>query len=182
MSQSPLISPGTSLGRYQVVEHLASGGMGEVYRARDPALGRQVAIKVLAIAPDAERLARFEREARATAALAHPNILTLFDVGAHEGRPFLVCELLEGQTLRQRLASGPLDPRTAVDLALQLARGVAAAHGLRIVHRDLKPENLFLTRDGTLKILDFGLAKLRPEVADRAASQTTLGASSSRAC
>ncbi len=177
MSKSPLISPGTALGRYQVVEHLASGGMGEVYRARDPALGRQVAIKVLAIAPDEERLARFEREVRATAALAHPNIVTLFDVGAHEGRPFLVCELLEGQTLRQRLGSGPLDSRTAVDLALQLTRGVAAAHGLRIVHRDLKPENLILTRDGALKILDFGLAKLRPEVPTEP-DQKTLGASS----
>jgi non-specific serine/threonine protein kinase len=171
------LAPGTALGRYQLMEHLASGGMGEVYRALDPVLGRQVALKVLAIAPDPERLARFEREARATAVLAHPNIVTLFDLGEHDGRPFLICELLEGSTLRQRLAAGRLDPLDAVQLALQLARGVAAAHGLRIVHRDLKPENLFLTRDGTLKILDFGLAKLKPDVPIEPEAKT-LGSSS----
>jgi len=136
-----------------------------VYRARDPRLGRDVAVKVLAPRekPGSEGLLRFEREARATAALSHPNILTVFDVGTHDGQPFLVTELLAGQTLRQRLESGPLAAVDATRLALQLTRGVAAAHALRIVHRDLKPENLFLTRDGTLKILDFGLAKLRPE-------------------
>jgi serine/threonine protein kinase len=160
------LPPGTVLGPYVIGRPLGVGGMGEVYRAQDPRLGRDVAVKALAAgrAPDAEQLRRFEREARATTALAHPNILTIFDVGAHEGLPFLVCELLEGQTLRDLLAPGALPPARAVELGLQLAREVAAAHALRIVHRDLKPENLFLTRDGTLKILDFGLAKLRPEV------------------
>jgi serine/threonine protein kinase/tetratricopeptide (TPR) repeat protein len=157
------IEPGTSLGPYVIIEFLASGGMGEVYRARDPRLKREVAIKVLATAPDADRLMRFEREARATAVLAHPNILTIFDVGAHDGLPFLVTELLEGETLRDKLASGSMEPEPAIQLALQLTRGVAAAHALKIVHRDLKPENLFLTRSGTLKILDFGVAKLRPD-------------------
>lgn len=155
------IQQGTSVGPYLILEPIAAGGMGEVYRARDPRLGREVAIKVLAAAPDADLLRRFEREARATAVLAHPNILTIYDVGTHDELPFLVCELLEGQTLRQRLADGPLKPLPAVELALQITRGVAAAHALRIIHRDLKPENLFLTRDGTLKILDFGIAKLK---------------------
>jgi non-specific serine/threonine protein kinase len=177
VTPAPLIAPGTLLGRYEVLEHLASGGMGQVYRARDPIVGRQVAVKLLAVAPDDDRLARFEREVRATAMLAHPNIVTLFDIGTHEGRPFLVYELLDGQTLRQRLASGRIGPETAVELALQLAHGVASAHGLRIVHRDLKPENLFLTRAGTLKVLDFGLAKLRPEVPIEPEGRT-LGASS----
>ncbi len=154
------LSPGTSVGPYIVGEPIGSGGMGDVYRARDPRLGRDVAIKVLNAAPDADRLARFEREARATALLAHSNILTIFDVGTHDGAPFLVCELLEGETLRQRLASGALDADAALALSLQLARGVAAAHALRNGHRDLQPENLLVTRDGTLKILDFGLAKL----------------------
>ncbi len=149
------------MGPYVIAEPLGSGGMGDVYRARDPRLGREVAIKVLNAAPDADRLARFEREARATALLAHSNILTIFDIGTYEGAPFLVCELLEGQTLRERLAAGPLDVDAALTLGLQLARGVAAAHSLRVIHRDLKPENLLVTRDGTLKILDFGLAKLQ---------------------
>jgi TolB-like protein/tetratricopeptide (TPR) repeat protein len=157
------IQPGTTLGRYQIVSLLGSGGMGEVYRARDERLGRDVAIKVLNAAPDSDRLTRFEREARATALLAHPNILTIFDVGSHDGAPFIVCELLEGQTLRGRLASGPIKPGEAIGIALQLARGVAAAHAVRVVHRDIKPENLFITHDGTLKILDFGLAKLKTE-------------------
>jgi non-specific serine/threonine protein kinase len=154
------LASGATVGPYTIVEFLAAGGMGEVYRARDPRLGRDVAIKVLGQTADSDRLQRFEREARATAILAHPNILTIFDVGTHEGLPFLVCELLEGQTLRARLASGPFEPARAIELALQLVRGIAAAHTLKIVHRDLKPENLFLTRDGLLKILDFGLAKL----------------------
>jgi serine/threonine protein kinase/tetratricopeptide (TPR) repeat protein len=155
---------GTTVGPYVIREHLASGGMGEVYRARDPRLERDVAVKVLAGTedPGPDLLRRFEQEARATAALNHPNILTVFDVGTHASKPFLVCELLEGQTLRERLGSGPLDPALTMRLALQLARGVAAAHALKIVHRDLKPENLFLLRGENLKILDFGLAKLRP--------------------
>jgi eukaryotic-like serine/threonine-protein kinase len=156
------LEPGRKVGPYEIGERIGAGGMGEVYRARDPRLGRDVAIKVIAANPDRDRLARFERETRATAVLAHPNIVTIIDVGTHDGLPFLVSELLEGETLGRRLASGPLDPLHAIELGLQLVRGVAAAHALHIVHRDLKPENLFVTTQGTLKILDFGLAKLRP--------------------
>ena len=157
----PLIA-GNRLGPYEVVAPLGAGGMGEVYRARDPRLGRDVAIKVLpaGLAQDAERLRRFEQEARAVGALNHPYILAIFDTGSHEGSPYVVSELLEGQTLRDRLAGGPLVVRKAVEIAVQIARGLGAAHEKGIVHRDLKPENVFLTRDGHVKILDFGLAKL----------------------
>jgi serine/threonine protein kinase/Tol biopolymer transport system component len=136
--------------------------MGEVYRARDPRLGREVAIKVLpsGAAPDSERLRRFEQEARATAALNHPNILAVFDIGSQDNSPYIVSELLDGETLRSRLISGPLPVRKAVDYALQIVRGLAAAHDHGIFHRDLKPENIFITRAGHVKILDFGLAKL----------------------
>jgi len=136
--------------------------MGEVYRARDPRLGREVAIKVLpsGSAPDSERLRRFEQEARATAALNHPNILAVFDVGSQDHSPYIVSELLEGETLRARLNSGPLPVRKAVDYAQQIARGLALAHDHGIFHRDLKPENIFITSNGQVKILDFGLAKL----------------------
>ena len=140
--------------------------MGEVYRARDTRLGRDVAIKVLpeALANDADRLRRFEQEARTIAALNHPNILGIHDIGAHNGAPFLVSEFLEGQTLREKLVSGPLPVRRAIEYALGIAEGLAAAHEKGIVHRDLKPENVFVTRDGRVKVLDFGLAKLvRPE-------------------
>jgi serine/threonine protein kinase/Flp pilus assembly protein TadD len=160
------LRPGSTVGPYVIGEPVGAGGMGEVYRARDPRLGRDVAVKVLAgdAVPDTDRLRRFEQEARAAAALTHPNILTIHDVGTHEGLPFLVTELLDGRTLRAHLAEeGPLPPERVVALGLQLARGLAAAHTMRIVHRDVKPENLFLTRDGTVKILDFGLAKLRAE-------------------
>ncbi len=155
---------GTTLGPYVVVESLGAGGMGEVYRARDPRLDRDVAIKVLRgdEAPDPESLRRLELEARAAAGLNHPHITTIYDVSTHDGQPFLVFELLEGKSLRELLADGPLPVERAVELACQLARGVAAAHAVKIVHRDLKPENLFLTEDGILKILDFGLAKLKP--------------------
>jgi Tol biopolymer transport system component len=160
-----MVSPGTYLGPYQIVALLGAGGMGEVYRARDTRLGRDVAIKVLPaqFASDPERLNRFEQEARATAALNHSNIVALYDVGTHEGNPYLVTELLEGETLRERLHGASLAPRKAVELAIQIARGLAAAHAKDIVHRDLKPENVFITTDGAVKILDFGLAKLRPE-------------------
>ena len=158
------LTPGSRLGPYEVMTVLGAGGMGEVYRARDARLGRDVAIKVLParFLVDAEARARFEREARAVAALSHPNILAIHDVGEHDGAAYAVTELLDGETLAERLASGPLPVRKALDLARQMADGLAAAHDKGIVHRDLKPGNIFLTRDGRLKILDFGLAKSAP--------------------
>src|SRR5258708_32753831 len=146
--------------------------MGEVYRARDTSLGRDVAIKVLPVAysEDAERLRRFEQEARAVGALNHPNILVIHQIGTDDGAPYIVSELLEGETLRERM-SGALPQRKAIDYALQIAHGLAAAHAKGIVHRDLKPENLFVTNDGRVKILDFGLAKLTG-TADGNQSQT----------
>lgn len=161
----PLAS-GTRLGPYEIQSPLGAGGMGEVYRAKDSRLGRDVAIKVLpqALARDADRLRRFETEARAIAALNHPNILSIHDIGTLEGAPYLVSECLEGQTLREELSDGALPLRRGVDYATQIAQGLAAAHDKGIIHRDLKPENIFVTRDGRAKILDFGLAKLaRPE-------------------
>src|SRR5579864_1164847 len=153
------LSAGTSLGPYQIVAPLGAGGMGEVYRARDPRLGREVAIKVLTatFARDPERLERFEREARAIAALSHPNVLALYDVGTGD-IPFLVTELLEGETLRALLERGPLAASRATAFAMDIAAGLAAAHARGIVHRDLKPENIFVPNDGGVKILDFGLA------------------------
>jgi eukaryotic-like serine/threonine-protein kinase len=171
------LAPGTQLGPYQIVAPLGAGGMGEVYRALDPRLGREVAIKVLPISlsRDVDRLRRFEQEARAASALNHPSILAVFDIGTHEGSPYLVTELLEGCTLRDRLVGGPLTPRKAVDYAVQIANGLAAAHEKGIVHRDLKPENLFICRDGRAKILDFGLAKLSlPELGDSTATAIDL--------
>src|ERR1700722_329755 len=156
------LTSGTKLGPYEIVSPVGAGGMGEVYRARDTRLGRDVAIKVLLEAPahDADRLRRFEQEARTIAALSHPNILGIHDIGTHDGAPFLVCEFLEGQTLRVKLVSGPLPVRRAIEYALGIVQGLAAAHEKGIVHRDLKPENVFVTRDGRIKVLDFGLAKL----------------------
>src|SRR5216683_2674665 len=157
----PLTS-GTKIGPYEIQSPLGAGGMGEVYRARDTRLGRDVAIKVLpeSLATDADRLRRFEQEARTIAALSHANILGIHDIGTHDGAPFLVSELLEGQTLREKLEMGPLPVRRAIEYALGIAQGLAAAHEKGIVHRDLKPENVFITRDGRVKVLDFGLAKL----------------------
>jgi serine/threonine protein kinase/Tfp pilus assembly protein PilF len=154
------LTPGVRLGPYEIVALLGAGGMGEVYRARDPRLGREVAIKVLpeSMAADPSRLPRFQHEARAVAALSLPNVVAVFDVGV-DPVPFLVSELLEGETLRMRLGRGPLPVKASLDLAMQLVAGLAAAHARHIVHRDLKPENIFVTRDGALKILDFGLAK-----------------------
>src|SRR6266511_1074592 len=156
------LSPGTRLGPYEILAPVGAGGMGEVYRARDPRLSRDVAIKVLpaSFSNDPDRLRRFELEARAAGVLNHPNIIAVYDVGSHEGAPYVVSELLEGETLREVLADGRLPPRQAIDFALQMAQGLAAAHDKGIVHRDLKPENLFITKDGRVKILDFGLAKL----------------------
>jgi hypothetical protein len=161
------LDPATRLGPYEILAPLGAGGMGEVYRARDPRLGREVAIKVLpeALADDPSRLGRFEREAKATGALNHPHILAIHDIGEHERRPYVVYELLEGQTLGERMREGPLPPHEALTWATQVAQGLAAAHAQGIIHRDLKPENLFLTKAGPLKILDFGLAKVaRPQV------------------
>jgi serine/threonine protein kinase len=168
--------PGTKLGDYEVKSLLGSGGMGEVYRARDSRLGRDVAIKVLPtfLSADSERLRRFEQEARAAASLNHPNILAVHQMGTYEGAPYLVSELLEGETLREHVKRGRLPIRKAIDYGVQMARGLAAAHEKGIVHRDLKPENLFITKDGRLKILDFGLAKLRQPQSDSENSQLTL--------
>jgi hypothetical protein len=154
--------PGTRLGHYEVVAPLGAGGMGEVYRARDARIGRDVAVKVLplALAQDEDRLRRFEQEAQAAGRLNHPNVLTVHDVGRHEAVPYVVSELLEGETLRARLAGSGLPVRKATEIAVQIARGLAAAHEQGIVHRDLKPENVFVAKDGQVKILDFGLAKL----------------------
>ncbi|HWC66363.1 MAG TPA: serine/threonine-protein kinase, partial [Thermoanaerobaculia bacterium] len=151
---------GLRLGPYEILSPLGAGGMGEVYRARDARLGRDVAIKVLpeSVARDPAALARFEREAKAIAALSHPNILSIFDFGSHDGFHYAVTELLEGKTLRDAL-DRPLPTGRTIDFALQIAKGLCAAHEKGIVHRDLKPENLFVTRDGNVKILDFGLAK-----------------------
>jgi serine/threonine protein kinase len=180
------LTAASKLGPYEIVSAIGAGGMGEVYRARDPRLGRDVAIKVLpaSFSADPDRLRRFELEARAAAALNHPNILAVHDVGSHLNAPYLVSELLEGETLRERLSQpsrasilGPLHPgpasgatssatvtglpvRRAIEYAVQIAHGLAAAHDKHLVHRDLKPENVFITTDGRVKILDFGLAKL----------------------
>src|SRR5580658_3746382 len=165
------LTPGTKLGPYEIHSSIGAGGMGEVYRARDARLNRDVAIKVLpsSFSADPDRLQRFALECRAAAALNHPNILSIFDIGSGDigdvqGTPYVVSELLEGETLRDRLRDGALSSRKAIDYARQIANGLAAAHEKGIVHRDLKPENLFITNDGRAKILDFGLAKLtRPE-------------------
>jgi serine/threonine protein kinase/dipeptidyl aminopeptidase/acylaminoacyl peptidase len=156
------IATGTLLGRYEIRGLIGAGGMGEVYRARDTSLGRDVAIKVLPpdLSRDIERLRRFEQEARATSSLNHPNILVIFDIGSFEDSTYVVSELLEGETLRDRLLTGTLPARKVIDYAVQIARGLASAHDKGIIHRDLKPENIFITTDGHAKILDFGLAKL----------------------
>ena len=156
------LTAGTKLGPYEVIGAVGAGGMGEVYRARDTRLGRDVAIKILprSVSDDPDRLWRFAQEARAAGALNHPNVLVVHDVGDHDRSPYVVCELLEGTTLRELLTGAPLPARRAADYAIQIAQGLAAAHERGIVHRDLKPENLFVTRDGRVKILDFGIAKL----------------------
>jgi serine/threonine protein kinase len=155
------LAAGSRLGLYEIVAPLGAGGMGEVYRARDTKLDRNVAIKVLppALADDPTALARFEREAKAVAALSHPNILAIHDFGTDGATVYAVMELLEGQTLRERIAGGPLPLRKATDVALQIAHGLAAAHEKGIIHRDLKPDNVFVAPNGRVKILDFGLAK-----------------------
>ena len=166
------LASGSKLGPYEILNPLGAGGMGEVYRARDTRLGRDVAIKILPqyLAEDASRSQRFEQEARVLSALNHPNLLAIYDVGTQDGVHYLVSELLEGETLRQRLSEGTLPQRKAIEYGVQIAKGLAAAHDKGVVHRDLKPENLFLTKDGRVKILDFGLAKMA-----RAAAAGQLG-------
>src|SRR6187397_1295081 len=173
------LAAGTRLGPYEILSPLGAGGMGEVYRARDTRLHREVAIKVLPqrVADDADALARFEREAKSVAALSHPNTLALHDVGRENGVAYAVMELLEGETLREALASGPLAARKAIEYGQQIALGLAAAHAKGIVHRDLKPDNVFVTRDERVKILDFGLAKsaATPNPASETQSPTVSG-------
>src|SRR5208282_2743070 len=153
------LTSGTKLGPYEIQSPLGAGGMGEVYVAHDARLNREVAIKILpgSFSADPDRLQRFAQECRAAAALNHPNILSIFDIGEDRGAPYVVSELLEGETLRDRLRGAALPSRKAIDYARQVASGLAAAHEKGIVHRDLKPENIFITNDGRAKILDFGL-------------------------
>ena len=169
------LAAGTKLDAYEVLGLLDAGGMGEVYRAHDPALKREVAIKVLPsfVSQDPERLHRFEQEAQAAAALNHPNILAVYQFGSFAGAPYLVSELLEGSTLRQLLQRGPLLVRKEIDYGVQIAHGLAAAHEQGIIHRDLKPENLFITKDGRVKVLDFGLAKLTQRQPDSGSGMPT---------
>jgi eukaryotic-like serine/threonine-protein kinase len=156
------LSAGEQIGPYHLVSPLGKGGMGEVYRARDVRLGREVAVKMLpdAASNDPDNLARFDRETRAVAALNHPNILAIHDTGTHRGVPYAVTELLEGETLGERLVGGPLAPKRAVEIVCQVADGLSAAHARGIIHRDIKPENIFLTHEGRAKILDFGIARI----------------------
>jgi len=171
------LTAGTKIGPYVIQSPVGAGGMGEVYRARDTRLDREVAIKILpeSLARDADRMRRFEQEARAVAALSHPNVVAVHDTGTHESVPYLVSELLDGETLRERLKQGPISPRRCVEYVLQIADGLAAAHAKGIVHRDLKPENVFLTSGGRVKLIDFGLAKL--DRTDASSTTATLTAS-----
>lgn len=166
--------PGTRLGPYEIVAPIGAGGMDEVYRARDSRLGRDVAIKVLPshLAKDPQALARFDREARAVAALSHANILVLYDVGSQDDIAYTVTELLDGETLRERLSRGALPWRKAAEMGAAIAEGLAAAHSKGVIHRDLKPANIFLTTDGRVKILDFGLAYQKPAPAPDAETVT----------
>ena len=160
----PSLSPGTEVGPYVIESQIGAGGMGEVYRARDTRLRRKVALKFLCedVADDAGRRSRFESEARAVAALNHPNIVSIFDFGQLNGYPYAVSELIEGQSLRALLRKGAVPVRKLIDFAVQIADGLAAAHGAEIAHRDLKPENIMLSKEGRIKILDFGLAQRTP--------------------
>jgi len=167
------LRPGQRLGPYEILSAIGAGGMGEVFRARDARLGRDVAIKVLPPErADDPSFRRFEQEARATGALNHPHVMAVFDVGREGDAPYMVTELLEGQTLRERMAGELLPVRKAIEIADEIAQGLAAAHERGIVHRDLKPDNVFITRDGRVKIIDFGLAKLNFPVVDSGETAT----------
>ena len=171
------LAPGDQLGPYEIIAPLGHGGMGEVYRARDTRLRREVALKLLpdAAAHDADSLHRFDRETRAVATLNHPNILAIHDTGSFHAVPYAVTELLEGETLADRLRSGPLHPQKAVEVASQIAEGLAAAHDKGIIHRDIKPDNIFLTNEGRAKILDFGIARIEQPARTSGLSDTITG-------
>ena len=177
------LTPGSRLGPYEIIAQLGQGGMGIVFRARDTKLERDVAVKVLPrnLAEDPDALGRFEREAKAVAALSHPNILAIHDFGREEGTVYAAMELLEGETLRQRLQDGALPTRKAVEIALEIAGGLAAAHEKGIVHRDLKPENVFLLGAGQVKVLDFGLARMDPVAPEGARRPDDVASRPSRA-
>src|SRR6266700_2079569 len=171
---SAQLSAGTRLGRYEIRSQIGAGGMGEVYRAYDPKMNREIAIKILpaAFSADKERLARFEQEAQAAGSLNHPNILAIYHIDTHDSAPYIVAELLEGETLRERMGGMALAQRRAIGYGLEIANGLAAAHAKGIVHRDLKPDNIFITKDERAKLLDFGIAKLTQ--ADGGQSQTDI--------
>src|SRR5258706_14701523 len=185
LTNDPDLRTGQKIGHYEILSTLGRGGMGEVYLARDTKLSRKVALKVLpgAFTQDQERLRRFEQEARATSALNHPNILTIFEIGENDGRHYIVTEFIDGQTLAQRIAPGPLKLGETLNIGEQIASALSAAHGAGIVHRDVKPENIMIRSDGIMKILDFGLAKLaqtqslpsRPEDSTRVVVKTNAG-------
>lgn len=177
--QNTVLSPGKSIGPYKILSLIGSGGMGDVYRASDPRIGREVAVKVLPphFSNDADRMRRFQQEVRAAGMLNHQNIVAIYDSGMEQGNPYLVSELLRGESLRQKLKGAPLPMKKAIEYALQVAEGLSAAHEKGIVHRDLKPENIFVTREGTVKILDFGLAKLTHPEGSNASSDTSGSAS-----
>src|ERR1039457_1058023 len=164
-----MIAPGTKLEHYQIISMLGAGGMGEVYLAQDLRLGRKVALKMLLpeLTRDERDLRRFEHEAHATSALNHPNILTIYEFGEAEGLRFIVSEYVEGLTLRYKMASGRMELNTAIDVAIQIAGALAAAHACGIVHRDIKPDNVIVRADGIVKVLDFGIAKLGQKGAGR---------------
>jgi eukaryotic-like serine/threonine-protein kinase len=171
------LAAGTRLGPFEILAPVGAGGMGEVYRARDVRLGREVALKVLpaAVSSNAERLKRLDNEARSASSLNHPNIVTVYDIGESGGASFIAMEMVDGRTLREILTDGPLSPKRLLAIAAQLADGLAKAHGAGIVHRDLKPENVMVTREGHVKILDFGLAKLtQPEDPGRVTTAPTV--------
>src|SRR5215468_2168413 len=170
------LSPGSRLGPYEIVAALGAGGMGEVYRARDARLGREVAVKVLPadLSSDQDRVRRFEQEARSASALDHPNIITIYDIGSADSTLYIAMQYVEGKTLREILASDPLPTKKVLEISVQIAEGLAKAHAAGIMHRDLKPENVMVSKDGIVKILDFGLAKRMPFEADAGSGETTL--------